>query len=567
MLVQEKRNTLNSFVNTLSQEELIWINGYLSGLLEHKNNAGVQSAIKKITIAYASETGNSKKLSTQFATNTKKKNIGVKLISLDQYNYSNLENEEYFFIVMSTQGEGEPPPTGLQFYEYIHKEKLNLAKLKFAVLGLGDTGYPLFCKAAEDVFNQLQLLGATPIVNLQKCDLDYETIAINWFDDLLKKINEAPKTNGNIINAEIKSNTITGNPKKNYTGTIIKNINLNDNCSVQKTFHIVIKTNEVVQYELGDSLSIFPKNRIATVQEILQIAKVEMDKKIVLNSSTTSDTLIYLLSEKLNIQYLTKSVLQKYATLNNVTIPLEARLDLLDLLKQYPLNDTINFDEIVAILQKIPPRLYTIASSPIAHQGEIHLTVTLDQFSYENEIRTGLCSNYFSRLAINENITFSIQKNKHFKLTSDSSDIIMIGTGAGIAPFRAFIADREYTGATGKNWLFFGDRNFEFDFLYQTEWQQHLATDTLHKINVAWHKDAIQPSYIQHEIKKEAAAIFEWMENGASIYVCGDKKKMSIAVEQSILEIVKTYKGINDEDAKKILTTWEEKGRYQKDVY
>jgi len=573
MLVEEKVKKVKEFVHSFSQEELVWISGYLAGLLEGKaingnftepstitaTTGSSELALKKMTICYATESGNSKKLATALAAMSKKKGVRTKLTSLEQYKFSELEKEDHFIVIMSTQGEGEPPSAGLKFYDSLHAQNLNLNALHFAVLGLGDTAYPLFCKAAEDVHNRLRTLGGKNILDLQKCDVDFEEDAKNWFDLLFSKLENAKET------ATPPQTHKTAPPhKKNYVGTISHHVNLNGKTSDKKTYHIEISCDEEINYLPGDSLGVYPHNDAKQVEAILNLTETNAEKIISLQGE--NKTLLEWLSSQLAITHLSKSVIKSYAELCGQQIP-EVRMDLLDLLRIYPLQKTNTIEEVLSILHKLTPRLYSIASSPAVNPTEVHITVAKNTFSISEEIKFGLCSTYLESLPVGTLLHFYIHKNNAFRLPSADKDVIMIGPGTGIAPFRSFVAERDALGAEGKNWLFFGDRSFTEDFLYQTEWQQHVAMETLHKINVAWSRDGKEKHYVQHEIAKEANTFLQWVENGAYIYICGDKNKMCKDVEETIIEMAKKQNQWTDVQASEWLDELENTGRYLKDVY
>jgi sulfite reductase (NADPH) flavoprotein alpha-component len=565
MLSANKLKIIHDLITSSSKEELIWLNGYLAGLIKHREektetlSTGNTTSVSKITIAYGTETGNSKNLASDFAAKAKKNGINAKVVSLDQYRLNDLSKEEYFFTIISTQGEGEPPDAAKRFYDHIHQNGFKLDKLKYGVLALGDTSYPRFCKAGEDVDAQLQKLGGERIVSLQRCDIDYEQEAEVWISGVLQKLssNQSPGKSATTIVPLKKSG------KKIYTGKVIGNINLNDKGSNKQTFHIEIEADNL-EYQPGDSIGIAPLNPSATVEEILSITNVSPNKLITHRNEDTS--LFNLLKKKLNIVYMPERVVKKYGAIVQQEIP-ETKIGLLDLLKIYPVKDPEQFEEVINILEPNTPRLYSISSSPEAHSGEVHITVAKDSFRVNEEIKFGLCSDHLSRLSINEELEFYISKNSLFKLPAPDKDIIMIGPGTGIAPFRSFLAERDATGAVGKNWLFFGDQHFTSNFLYQTEIQNWIETGVLTKINVAFSRDQQEKIYVQHKMLKHGSEFFEWLQSGAYVYVCGAKEPMSEDVENTLLAIIAKYGNKKTNEAIAYLDELKEDGRYVKDVY
>ena len=569
MLASSKLKLFEDLISGASKEEMAWMSGYISGLLS--GNGSVQAAtstaeaakplVSKMTITYGTETGNSKKLASDFAGKAKKMGINAKVVSLDQYRVTDLPKEEYFLTIISTQGEGEPPAAAKKFYDHVHSNGIKLDKLKFGVLALGDTSYPLFCKAGEDVDNQLSKLGGQRILDIQKCDVDYEADATEWFSALLNKLSSSPATVTTITTGQPKKST----GKKIYSGSILTNINLNDTGSNKETHHVeIVADGNEIDYLPGDALGVIPVNPAGIVETI--IGQIGIDKSKLVKYRNEEVAVYELMSKKLNIGYLPERVVSKYAALVKKEIPLK-RMPLLELLHLYPMNGSAEFTDLVDILEPLAPRLYSISSSPEAHSGEVHVTVARDLFLVNEEIQCGLCSDYLSHLLEEDKIDFYIHKNNQFRLPADDKDIIMIGPGTGIAPFRSFIAQRDATGATGRNWLFFGEQHFVSDFLYQTELQNWLETGALTKLNVAFSRDQKEKVYVQHKMLQHGQELYNWITNGASIYVCGAKEPMSIDVEDVLMQIVEKYGNKSIEEAVQFVEGLKEEGRYLKDVY
>ncbi|MFP5042472.1 sulfite reductase flavoprotein subunit alpha [Parasediminibacterium sp. JCM 36343] len=577
MLEEARLKQLKELVHAFSKEELIWINGYTTGYLAkdgagtapvpvlHKEQqlASPKATVQKITIVYGTETGNSKRLATEFAAKAKKNGILVKIVGMDQYRLTDLPKEEYFLALTSTHGDGEPPAAAKKFYEYIHQTTVALSSLKFSVLALGDTSYPLFCQTGEDMDKQFEKLGGQRIAPLQKCDLEYEEDANKWFASVLHALNTT--THKEQINqviavtTEIKKST----GKKTYIGNIITNINLNARGSNKETHHIEIVADDL-EYLPGDSIGIVPENPQWVVEGIIALTGIQGNKEITFKKDT--GTVYDLLTKKINIHYLLENTIKKYAAIIQQDIPI-VRMDLLDLLKIYPTKDAAQFEEVLGILNPIPPRLYTVSSSPNAHSGEVHVTVVKDIFHVDETEKNGLCSNYLSLFSEGASLPFFVQPNKRFKLPEAHKDIIMIGPGTGIAPFRSFVAERDATGATGRNWLFFGEQHFTTDFLYQTEWQNWYSTGVLTKVSLAFSRDQEGKLYVQHKMLQQARELFEWIKGGAYVYICGNKERMSVDVEKAFLEIIAAEGNLSEADAVKYLHNLEEEGRYEKDVY
>lgn len=565
MLTELKFKALQDLLSGAGREELVWINGYLSGILkgdevkvaEIPNNA----VTRKVSIVYGTETGNAKRTATELAAKAKKNHFLVKLASLDQYRLTDLTKEENLLVVISTQGDGEPPVAAQKFYDHIHHNGFRLDNLKYSVLALGDTSYPLFCKTGEEVDTQLQKLGGKRLVPVQKCDLDYEADADKWFNEVMTTLQS--NTTTTVPTQKQHTSGIKLGNKQIHSGKVLTNTNLNDIGSRHITHHIELEA-EGVDYQPGDSIGIVPANSVEKVNQVLSLlplAETQMVKHKEANY-TVRDLLI----GKVNIHYLHERVINKYASIVKQEIP-ETKMDLLDLLKIYPVT---NAEQSLEVLESLPaqsPRIYTIASSPGAHAGEIHLTVEKDTFLVGGEMKTGTCSDYLISKQPDESVDFFVQKNKRFRLPEADKDIIMIGPGTGIAAFRSFLSERDAIGATGRNWLFFGESRFVSDFLYQTEIQDWFATGVLSKVSLAFSDEQPKGLFVWHKLLEQGKELFAWIQSGAHIYVCGQKSPMSLEVEKAVLQIVETYSGLSATETMAYFEKLKSEGRYAKDVY
>jgi sulfite reductase (NADPH) flavoprotein alpha-component len=570
MLTKEKQAQLQALVHNATKEELAWVNGYLSGLLgEGLTTASPNLAVgapQKLTIAYGTETGNSKKLATDLVAIAKQKKILTKLVSLDQYRLSDLVKEEYFVTVISTQGEGDPPPAAQKFYDHIHQNGFQLPQLKFSVLALGDTSYPLFCKAGEDVDSQLEKLGGKRILPIQKCDLDYQVDAEHWFHKVLDQVFQAGQSNP--VEQTKPTETVVKPAAKPagktiYQGEILTHFNLNDRGSKKETWHIEIAA-EGLTYESGDSIGIVPKNDPATVAAILSVTGIDGTTEITYKSVPT--TLFDLLEANLNIANLSEKVLERIGAIIGQDLK-GSSLDLLGIFQKFSIQSKETVEAILNVLIAQSPRLYTVSSSPAAQGEEVHITVARDVFWMGEEKKYGRCSDFLSKHQVGDQLSFFVQKNKRFKLPDQDKDVIMIGPGTGIAAFRGFLYEREAVGATGRNWLFFGEQHFATDFLYQTEIQNWFATGVLNKAELAFSRDQKDKIYVQHRIKEQGAELFQWLEGGAYVYICGKKDPMSTDVENAMIEVIAVHGNKTKEDATAYFNELKDNHRYHKDVY
>ena len=571
MLAEQKLKVFRELVGSASREEIIWMQGYLTGLIAPQSQSGVVTTtqvatapISKITVLYGTETGNAKKLATDFAAKAKKQQINAKVIGMDQYRLTDLSKEEYLFAIVSTHGDGEPPLAAKKFYDFVHENTLPLSKLKFGVLALGDTSYPLFCKTGEDIDAQFTKLGATAIVPLQKCDVEYDADAAKWFDKVLATLTSHGAGVPAVTAATATSEAAKLPAKKtNYIGKVIANINLNDEGSIKEIHHLELEA-EGVDYLPGDSIGVVPNNPLSEVLAIIELVGIDAQKPLQFKNEPF--TVQELLHKKVNIFQLTERLVKKYSEIVAQEIP-AVKMDLLQLLQLYPIKEIAQFETFVTSLNAIAPRLYTIASSPEAHSGEVHLTVEKDEFHVNGQVKYGLCSPQVTALPLDSELSFFVQKNKRFKLPTPEKNIIMVGPGTGIAPFRAFLAERDATGASGKNWLFFADDNFATDFLYQTELQSWVETGVLTKLNVAFNKGHVEKAQVHHKLLQHGEVLYDWLTAGAHLYLCGQKEPMGVEVEKALLQIFEQYGKKNNADAAAFLNQLKDEGRYAKDVY
>ncbi|NDE09439.1 MAG: sulfite reductase [Chitinophagia bacterium] len=564
MLEESNHKIFTDLIQNASKEDLIWMNDCIAKLLPAQPKTVGNSSVNKITIVYGTETGNSKRLATDFATKAKQKSIHAKVIGMDQYRLSDLTKEEYLLALISTHGEGEPPIAAKKFYDHIHQNGFKLNSLKYSVLALGDTSYPLYCKTGEEMDEQFEKLGGVRIAPMQKCDVEFETDANAWFNEVLERLSTSTigKSQDDVL-VNMATVVTKKSGKQIYTGDVLTKINLNDRGSSKETWHIEIAA-EGVEYLCGDSIGIVPENPSKIVDAILNVTGVDPSK--IVNFKNETFTFYDLLKYKINIVYLTERLVKQYAEITQQEIPV-GRMNLLDLLKIYPVKDAIQFEEIVLKMNAISPRLYTIASSPSAHEGEVHVVVVKDTYEVNGGTEFGLCSDYLSQILTEGKQKFFVQPNKRFRLPAQDKNIIMVGPGTGIAAFRSFLAERDTTGATGKNWLFFGGQKFATDFLYQTEIQNWYETGVLTKVNLAFSRDQKEKLYVQHKMLQNSAEIYDWLLNGAYFFVCGTKDPMSVDVENALLKIIEQEGNKTSEEAKIFLEQMEEEGRYEKDVY
>lgn len=557
MIQPSTRQLLDELVRMAGKEELLWVTGYLNGLLAGTTPAAPTT--KKITVLYGTETGNAKKLALQFTAAAKKRSLPVQCVSAEQYEVSKLLKEEVLLVVISTQGEGEPPLAARKFYDALMRSTDKLDQLQFSVLALGDSSYPLFCKTGIDVDDQLSRLGAHRIVPLQTCDVDVEVPAAAWTNQVLDLFQAATAPA-----AQPGSTPVKKAGRTILEGRIRVNINLHDQGSTQQTYHLEIETAEDLDHEPGDSIAIVPSNRPEVVAEILALAGAPADHPV--RTPKFEGQLGELLTNKLNICYLLSSSVKKYAEITEQVIP-DTRMDLVDLLRRYPVREASQFLSFVESLHPIAPRLYSIASTASTHPREVHLTVSRRRFVKEDAQHFGLCSSFLGDLPVGSVIHFYIHRNKQFRLPAAEKDIIMIGPGTGIASFRAFLAERDHQAAPGKNWLFFGEKDFTKDFLYQTEVQQYVQTGVLQKLNLAFEQNHPKKARVEDDLKAQGQELYAWLEQGASLYLSGLKDQLNAQVDEALQEILQLHGRKSPEQAKAYLEQLKKESRYHKDLY
>ncbi|WP_242673922.1 diflavin oxidoreductase [Blattabacterium sp. DPU] len=537
-----------------SQNEIVWMCGYMSGFLFCKKNT-IKKKKDKITLVYGTETGNAKNLAFNVHKKAKKEGLEIKLVNLDRYSLIDLEKEDYFFVIMSTYGKGEPPTSAKSFFDFIHQNKnLFLKNMKYSVLALGDKSYTYFCKAGEDVDKRLYDIGAQRIIPLYKCDVDYENQAYQWLNKILNFFKKKNEINTKNINQKI-------------CGKILNNIILNKKGSEKEIHHIEISLQKKVKYSPGDSIGIFPENSLEEVNNIIGYIKKNRRKEFEKYEYEEKKKIFFLFKKELNIISLSENFLKKYSSLSeniNIVLNHNYKWKLIDLLKKYPMKNKYPLKDLMKIMEPIKPRLYSISSSPTTHNNVIHITVSRHRFQLNGVSVYGHCSNFLSELKIGDELSFFIYKNYRFKLPNSNKNIILIGPGTGIAPFRSFLYEREIKKATGKNWLFFGDQHFDTDFLYQTEILNWKKKGILHYVSFSFSRDQEKKIYVQNKIWENRVEFFHWIKNGAYIYICGNKIPMSIDVEKMICLVIEKVGKCNSE---LFLKKMKKEGRYLTDVY
>lgn len=600
---------INELLQTLTPEQKVWLSGYLvanqqltSGTSDtqgsqigavskdtetmlQQNEPTIQPEKRAITLLYGSETGNAQGLAEIFEERLSNIGHNVTLKAMDEFKSKNLKNVEDLFIITSTQGEGDPPDNAAELHEFIHGRKApKLEGVRFSVLALGDQTYEFFCQTGKDFDKKLEELGAERLYERVDCDVDYEEDAEKWMANVINTIDSAPEgtQSEQVVSESIKSAKEKKYSKANpYQAEVLENINLNGRGSNKETRHIeFLLDNFGEEYEVGDCLVVLPQNDPALVE--LLMSKLGWDPGDQIEISEDGDTISLeeALTSYFEITKLTRPLLQNAAAyFDNEALEdkvqdsewiqnyIEGR-DFIDLLNDFP-PEELEPEDLYQILRKLPPREYSISSSYQSLPDEVHITVGAVRYNTHGRDRSGVCSVQFAeRIQPGDTVPIYLKRNPNFKFPKNGdTPVIMIGPGTGIAPFRAHMQEREEYGYKGNTWLFFGDQHFTTDFLYQTEWQEWLKDGFLEKMNVAFSRDTDQKVYVQHRIAEHSKEFNEWLEKGASIYICGDEKNMAKDVHQAIRNVLVKEQNLTEEDAESYLKQMKKDKRYQRDVY
>lgn len=582
---------LNEVLATLTPQQKIWLTGYLTASAnivvieaprEMTQQAVASSPIQKhVTILYATQTGNAQKLAEKFGDQLQQIGLEVSVSSMSDYKTNALKKVQYLLIVASTHGEGGPPDNAIAFQSFLHgKRAPKLNHVQYAVLSLGDSSYEYFCQTGKDFDIQLEKLGAKRLVERVDCDVDYAEQAQKWFEAVKEKLH-SEFTQFTPFEQEAAAAVLqeeTEYSRKNpFVAEIIEKINLNGQGSNKETIHLELSLeNSGITFEPGDCLAIIPINNQNLVNSLISELGFEANTKVDVDGIAV--TLEEALLKTFEITLLTKPLMKKIAEYTE-NKDFHALIENQETLKQF-INDRDLLDVVdqfgpfkwdaqhfINCLRKIPARLYSISSSLLAYPEEAHVTIGVVRYEVDGRERLGVCSTYVAdQLEVGDQVQVYVQKNSNFKLPDDDTPIIMIGPGTGVAPFRAFIQEREERGASGENWLFFGDQHFVTDFLYQREWLNWLKSGVLTKLDVAFSRDQEEKVYVQHKMLKRAKELYAWLEKGAAVYVCGDKN-MAKDVQETLLQIIQQEGNKSEEDALEYLEDLRKQKRYQRDVY
>ena len=582
---------LQQATSSCSSLQLAWASGYLaakseSGQSVQLSAAPSTAAAKTLTILYASQTGNAKGVASQVEKSASAAGINVKLINISDYKAKALKNETHILIIASTNGEGEPPDDAIEFYEFLLGKKApKLPNLSYSVLALGDSSYEFFCQTGKDFDERLQTLGAKQVMPRVDCDVDYDSDSESWklsiVENLKDDLTQSDMALAPVIDLPV-AHSSQYNKQNPFAAEFILSQKITGRDSAKDVRHIEIDLGDSgLSYQVGDALGVYFDNDSALVVELLAALNFTGDEQVSLkiNGEKQSLTIKDALTSQLEITqtapafitfWANKSADEKLleiASDKNSAREFAADNQIVDLVSTSKAD--VSPQDLVEALRKITPRLYSIASAQAEVEEEVHLTVGLVSYEKNGQQRFGGASHFLAnRIEEGQAVRVFIEHNDNFRLPSDNNTpVIMIGPGTGVAPFRAFMQQREADEASGDNWMIFGDQTFTQDFLYQVEWQNYLKSGLLTRMDVAFSRDQAEKVYVQDRLKEQASDVFSWLERGAHLYVCGDANRMAKDVHQTLIDIISEQGQLSSEQAEQYLKDLRSNKRYQKDVY
>ncbi len=572
---EDEITALNRVVGPATAVQRAWLAGFLAGLDAANAPAQPQPAAaprvqEPLTILFASESGNSERLAADTAKAARKSGFKPTLLDMADLDVAALASVKRLVVIAATWGEGDPPSRAIRGYQTLMGEAApRLTDLEFAVLGLGDTAYVEFCAVAKAIDARLEALGGKRVADRADLDLDYAAPAAKWIGEAIEKLSPKHET-GSVISVDFggrhaveADGEIDLGP---FEAEVTEHVNLNSSRSDKETFHLALSFERAPAYEPGDSLDLFVENDPRLVEEVLAAAGRKGDAGLAAELSAARD--ITTLSQRTVESFVAETGHADAKALlasGNLRDWLAGR-QLIDLLEAFPAS--LSADSLRKLTRPLAPRAYSIASSRREVGDEAHLLVARVAYDSRGRARAGVASGHVAeRLKAGAKVRAKLRPNNHFRLPSPDRDVIMVGPGTGIAPFRAFVQERRAVSATGRSWLFFGDRQFTHDFLYQLEWQDALKDGALSRMDVAFSRDAPEKVYVQHKLWDRRHELVDWLEGGAHLYVCGDAKAMAKDVRCTLVDIHADVKGLSADAAEAAVQALESGRRYLQDVY
>ncbi|MGU5690537.1 assimilatory sulfite reductase (NADPH) flavoprotein subunit [Aeromonas caviae] len=585
-LSDEQQRQLNQVLTTLNTQQLAWVSGYLYGLsqagVQPVASAGAEVAAPggSLTILYGSQTGNAKGVASAIKAQAEARSLPVTLTSMADYKPKQLKKESHLLVVVSTYGEGEPPESAVDLFEQLKKGKVGkLEGLKFAVLGLGDSSYEFFCQTGKDFDGFLAKAGAERIHELASLDVDYQDAAKAWGEQAVAAVAATLSAGAATASVAGSVQAAVGHSQYNKENPFPARLSVNQKItgrnSTKDIRHIEINLEESgITYQPGDALGIWFDNDADLVGEVLALTGLTGDEATPHGSLREALTRHYELTRLhggliTGLAEITDNAALKDLAGDKAQVnALVASAQVVDVLKRFPAS--LSADQLIALLRPLTPRLYSIASAQSEVEEEVHLTVGVVRYRQEDgTVRSGGASSYLAdRLPEDAEVRVFVEHNDNFRLPANpDTPVIMVGPGTGIAPFRAFLQEREAQGAEGKNWLFFGNPHFTQDFLYQVEWQRYVKSGLLSRISLAFSRDQANKIYVQDRLREAGLELYQWLEAGAHFYVCGDANHMAKDVQEALLEVIAEHGHKNREEAEEYLSELRRAKRYQRDVY
>ena len=613
---EDRRDQLQQLATELNREQLMWLSGYFAGAAAAAPSsipgfqanllggqaraqqlassaapaafapaaAAASAPLPTLTIISASHTGNGRKISEKLLAAVQALGMQARMIKAGDYQPREIAKEKLLYVVISTHGDGDPPDEARGLYEFLGTKRApQLPELQYSVLSLGDSSYPKFCEAGRVVDERLAKLGAKRLLPRVDCDVDFEKLATTWADDALARVREFAEklkpASGvvtpmpSVAPAPVVAELHRANPA---TAEVLANQRIVGRQAFREVRHVELAFPGLGNlYKPGDALGIVHRNPDSAIDAVLKATR--LDGGATVSHEGKSHTLHEWLRDERELTRIARPLLVQVAKQAKVDITellgnaaamakLTASCQVSDVLASYPAEWTP--EALVSTLRPVAGRVYSIASSPAAVGDEAHLTVAVVGSDTDRKLLAGAASHFMVNTPADSNVQVWIERNERFRVPADGArDIIMVGPGTGVAPFRGFLQEREATGATGRNWLFYGGRSLYHDFLYQLEWQQALKRKSLHRVDVAFSRDQAQKIYVQHRLKEAGKELFSWLSNGAYLYVCGDASAMAPDVNAALLAIVAEQGGMDADDAQAWVGDLTADGRYLRDVY
>jgi len=576
------QRALEQLVRPLSATQIAWLSGYLAQLAEQAvANAAEDEPAEVVTILFGSQSGNTKGLAEQLHTRAQADGIGTYLLSMAELAPRKLAKLQRVILLTSTHGEGEPPESAYALHAFVMDENApRMESLQFAVIGLGDSSYEHYCQTAVDFDRRLAQLGARRMLPLQCCDVEYEADAQRWQTDVLGRLVALRAKRPATVAARPLEPSETAAPytKENpYAATLLENRRITTPDAVADVRHLALGIDpRLVRYRPGDTLGVCFRNDPALVDRIVE--RLGLDASSPVSQDDGAQPLGQVLTERLELTQVHPTTVRRWsehvqASRLQAIIADPAKLrdyarrrQLLDLITDFPAS--IDADVLSGLLPRLQPRLYSIASSQAELDDEVHLTVAVLRYRRSGQRRLGGASGFLAeRLRPNDSLSVYPVHNPSFHLPTPSGvDIIMIGAGTGIAPYRGFLQDRAAAGDRGRNWLLFGNRHFQRDFLYQLDWQAQRKAGLLNRVSLAFSRDRAQKVYVQDRVRTEARELFRWLEEGAHLYVCG-ASAMGEAVHRALIDMVGREGGLQEDAATDYIDNLRREARYHRDLY